>query len=448
MSLQSLKENVKKLGRLAKEISYFNEYLSKRLSNIPERREHEEDMLKKTIDSLTSQLEMINSSIPDIVNNISISQKLPSAPREAGKTFKSRGDSEERAKNLVKIEYAGERAERAEAVTLRREDKEKFIRELNISSELIKKLRKRVEKKPAGGGWTLHKPNFYGRTANFFFRKISRRLIEKGRFHKLNSRLRKSNSSFIVNTYVSILFFTQALVFLLSIIGVIMLISSGILSSDALGIVKGAGIIIGLQILSWAIIYLSPSMEVSSTAHKINQELPFVTVHMSAIAGSGIEPSRIFSIIVANNDYPNTRKELIKVINQINYYGYDLVNALRNVAKTTSSEKLAELFKGLAVTISSGGSLEQFLSKRAETLILDYRLEREKYSKIAENFMNIYIALVIAAPMIFLLLLILIGISGTGLNYTVAQISVMMISAVSLINIIFLFLLRMKQPTY
>ena len=442
MSMQSLRDNIKKLRNLSKEASYFNDYLTQKLSSIPERREYEKDLLNKTIDSLINQVEIINFSIPEIVNNISPSPKLPqkteklSAPAESGT----------KAKNLVKIEY--ELKESPETVTLRREDKERFIRELNISSDLIKKLKKRAGKKPVGGGWTLHKPNFYGRISNFFFRSLSRKLIDRGHFHKLNSRLRKSNSSFIVNTYVSILFFTQVLVFLLSIIGVIVLISSGIFSSDNLGVIEGIGIIAGLQLLVWAIIYLSPSMEVSSTARKINQELPFVTVHMAAIAGSGIEPSRIFSIIASNNDYPNTRKELIKVINQINYYGYDLVNALRNVAKTTSSEKLAELFKGLAVTISSGGSLEQFLSKRAETLILDYRLEREKYSKIAENFMNIYIALVIAAPMIFLLLLILIGISGTGLNYTPAQLSVMMISAVSLINIIFLFLLRMKQPVY
>jgi len=84
---------------------------------------------------------------------------------------------------------------------------------------------------------------------------------------------------------------------------------------------------------------------------------------MSAITGAGIEPTEIFRIIGLSKEYPFLRKEIRKVLNQINLYGYDLTTALNNAAKTAPSEKLAELFSGLSTTITSGANLSEFLRK-------------------------------------------------------------------------------------
>ena len=137
-----------------------------------------------------------------------------------------------------------------------------------------------------------------------------------------------------------------------------------------------------------------------------------------------------------------------KVINQVNVYGYDLVNALKNAARATSSTKIAELFNGLATTISSGGSLTSFLEKRTETLLFDYRLERERSTKMAETFMDIYISVVIAAPMIMMLLLVLMSVSQISLGLSLEALTVLIISIVALINLIFIAVLHIKQPVY
>jgi hypothetical protein len=79
---------------------------------------------------------------------------------------------------------------------------------------------------------------------------------------------------------------------------------------------------------------------------------------------------------------------------------------------------------------------------------LKYRLDREKYSKTAETLMDIYISVVIAAPMILMLLLIMISVANLGLDLNQFQIVVLMISAISIINIAFLVFLRIKQPPY
>ena len=104
------------------------------------------------------------------------------------------------------------------------------------------------------------------------------------------------------------------------------------------------------------------------------------------------------------------------------------------------------MFGGLSTTIHSGGGLKEFFEKRGETLLIGYRLEREKYTRIAETFMDIYISVVIAAPMILMLLLILISISQMDFGLTQNQLSILIISIISVINIIFIGFLHIKQP--
>ena len=143
----------------------------------------------------------------------------------------------------------------------------------------------------------------------------------------------------------------------------------------------------------------------------------------------------------------NLEKEFNKLLNKINIYGYDLVSVLRNVAFNSPSAKLAELFNGMATTITSGGDLANFFEKRAESLLFDHRLEREKYTKTAETFMDIYISVVVAAPMILMLLLMMMQISGLGVSLSPTALSLIMVLGVTVINIFFLTFLHLKQPS-
>jgi flagellar protein FlaJ len=205
-------------------------------------------------------------------------------------------------------------------------------------------------------------------------------------------------------------------------------------------------VIIALPLITFIGVYFYPAAEKNYMENKINQEIPFATIHMSAISQSMIEPSKIFSIIISTGEYPFLQREFTKIINQVNVYGYDLVTALRNVAFYNPSQKLSDLLNGLATTINSGGRLPEFFDKRAQSLLFDYRVEREKYTKTSETFMDIYISLVIAAPMILMLLLIMMRISGLGVPISTSMITLLMIFGVATINALFLIFLQLKQP--
>jgi len=120
-------------------------------------------------------------------------------------------------------------------------------------------------------------------------------------------------------------------------------------------------------------------------------------------------------------------------------------SALQNCSRNTSSKKLGELYNGLATNINSGGDLPSFFDKRSETLLFEHQIVIQKAGKAAETFMDVYISVVIAAPMILMILLMMMKLSGIGLSMSVGMITLIMISIVAGVNVVFLMFLHMKK---
>lgn len=410
--------------------------------------EYEDSTIKDLVDSLARKLKTINASIPSLVKEISLAKEL--RPQNVVGTQSNKNERVEKVINLP----AGSHGD---SVSLNKTNKEIFLKELRLNENLIRKLKKRKslfsKKEPE-----FRKVSGYGKIANRYFLKMSQKMIEKGSFRNLRLDLRRSNIGVLTSTYISIMFLTTVFAFFIGLILVLFLMFIefsfvfpyiGLYDGSLLGrIFKIGWIIFALPALTWAMLYFYPGAEQKSQGKRIEQELPFVVVHMGSIAGSGIAPSEIFKIIALSNDYKYVGKEIKKILNQTNVYGYDLTTALRNVARATPSNKLAELLNGIGVTINSGGNIKTFFEKRAESLLLEYRIEREKFTKNAETFMDIYISVVISTPMILLLLLIMISVSGISVGLSVPAMSIAIIGIVVAINVIFLGILQMRQPVY
>jgi archaellum biogenesis protein FlaJ (TadC family) len=114
----------------------------------------------------------------------------------------------------------------------------------------------------------------------------------------LSENIKKANMNILTETYVATIFFSTILSFVASffIVGMLLFLSFSILSVFWLPI--------AIPVLTFVIIYYYPNAEKSSLAKNIDQELPFAVIHMSSIAGSGIEPSKIFQIIGLSKEYP------------------------------------------------------------------------------------------------------------------------------------------------
>jgi len=317
---------------------------------------------------------------------------------------------------------------------------------------VLKRFREEGEKTL---GKRIEKQKKYTGLSSRIFSDISRKLSNDAAFKSLKDDLIKTNLEFTMHGYISVILLTTLISAIISFVIFLVVLFIKVESFPAISLVsenigsrfiKIFWIIFVVPLATFMFMYLYPSIEKKSLEGKINQELPFATIHMSAISGSMIEPSKIFGIIISTKEYPNLEREFTKLINLVNIYGYDLVTATRIIAEKSPSRKLGDLLNSLATTITSGGDLPNFFDKRAQSLLFEYKLEREKHIKMSETFMDIYISVVIATPMILMLLLMIMKISGLGISVSSTMISIMMVLGVSAINAVFVVFLHLKQP--
>ncbi len=300
------------------------------------------------------------------------------------------------------------------------------------------------------------KPRNYVEFANRFFFRFSEGFVKKYKFAELKKDLIKANMQFVPESYLSLLILTVLILFMVGVVISATLVFfefsflSPVISLTKEPLILRAGkfgwLALAIPALAGLIIYSYPSMERKAAGKKIDQELPFATIHMSAIAESMLNPKGIFEILIKTEEYDSLKKEFTKLLNEINVHGMNLVNALRNRASKSPSSNLTDLFNGLATTINSGGELKEFFEKRSQTLLFEHKIEREKSAKVAETFMDIYISIVIAAPMILMLLLMIMNVSGIGIGLTPSMISLLMVLGVGMINVIFLVFIHLRQP--
>ena len=452
MNIESIRDNIKQMNEISRELYVFLSQIEVirqlEIKNKAPINSEEKKLLSEAVVSLTNQLRILNNSIPQLVEGIGFFKKLKPEEKNLLNNQKEK---------LVQIEYKADEVKDKISLTISDKEKKEFLENLSKSNLTIFKLKKKYATEKPQLEFT--KPSLYAKISNHFFRETSNNLVAKKYFDTLNVDLRKMNSQFVVSTYVSMMLFTVLMSFLFSILVYITLLmfeptldfpflKELPVGDTVLGrLFKFFWVMIIIPILTGGFMYLYPGSEAKNLGKKIDQELPFVAIHMSAIATSGIEPMSIFKIILRSDEYKYTNIEFRKLINLINFHGKDFVGALRETARTCPSEKLKHLLDGLATSITSGGNLHEYLDKHSETLLFDYKLEREKYTKTSETFMDIYISVVIAAPMIFLMLFVIMASTGATVGgLSIDLLSMLIILGIVFINILFLFFLKVKQP--
>ena len=457
MTFNSLKQNIIGMKEIIREMYVFTNQLEiiKNLEKDEQTiiNKQEKRLLYKIIASLRAQLKILNNSLPNLVKNIGFFEKLSI---EKTKKIKKKVIVKEPEK-VIQIKYKSSKTKKRISLTVNEKDRKSFLENLSKSNLSVNELKKKY----SIGGPTKQfgKTRVFAVISNRIFRKFSNKLLLSGKLQPLNKDLRKMSSPFLVGTYISMIFFAMLISFVISLIILVILLFYKISlifpflipSEDfiLLRFVKFFWIVFIIPLITGIIMYIYPKSESKDIGSKIDQELPFVTIHMSAIATSGVQPIKIFKIIIKSEEYKYTKREFKKILNLINFQGYSLVYALKKISKSSPSSKLKALLDGLATTITSGGNIHNFLDKHSETLLFDYKLEREKYTKTSETFMDIYISIVIAAPMILLMLFVIMGSTGMYfMGLTTDIMGILIILAIVGLNIGFLIFLKLKQPIF
>ena len=217
-------------------------------------------------------------------------------------------------------------------------------------------------------------------------------------FEGLRKQLSKANVEITLPEYVSMMVFSTLLAFF----GSFMLLGGFFtLTMGIGGLMLGFIISIVVTILTAAGFYLYPSIMMKSRASKIRDTLPFATMYLSTLSGTGTSLPDIFKNLGEVDEYGEVSKEAEKISRDIETFGMDVSEALKRAANRTPSKDFEELMWGINHVITTGGSLKQFLQERSDKLMDDYQRRIEQFSETLSLLVEMYITVIIVGSIIF-----------------------------------------------
>lgn len=235
--------------------------------------------------------------------------------------------------------------------------------------------------------------------ANFCYDQIGSYSLELvDYFEDLRPQLSRADIPSSLPEYISMMIFSAGAVFLFSIflLGSILSITMGIS-----GFILGVTLSLVLPALTFLGLYLLPSLLIKQRASKIRDSLPFATMYMSTLAGTGTSTSELFRNLSEAEQYGEISKEAEKIHSDIETFGMDISEALQRAAERTPSDDFKDLMWGINHALTSGGSLRGFLQERSETLMNDYERRIESFSDQLSLLVEMYITLVIVGSIVF-----------------------------------------------
>jgi flagellar protein FlaJ len=189
---------------------------------------------------------------------------------------------------------------------------------------------------------------------------------------------------------------------------------------------------------------INPYLKVGSKIGEIRNNLPLAILSMSSVAESGAPPEAMFHTSSVKSETPFISREFDK-INRYLDLGLSLPEALDQLCETTPSIDLQKFLMELKSNIEAGGSLSEFMKKKADHAQFTYKLMLDNLNKKAETFGDIYSAIVIAGPLFLfssIMLLGMIGGGGLGGLSIEALLIIGVFGLVPLINIFFIIILQ------
>ncbi len=294
-----------------------------------------------------------------------------------------------------------------------------------------------------------YKVSFFGTLANLTIRKASFYLIDTFPefFRYLYNSLRLANIKILSNTYVNIMVLVSILAMIVS-FPFLALFFAMLGNPFAFIMIKSALIAIIMGAITFFGFYYYPYGKSAQRAKNMKTNLPFAINHMAAVASSGVPPVKMFKLIAQSREYGEISSEVEKIVEYVELFGYDLLTALKSVAATTPSDAFKEYVEGVLSNIESGSELKVYMNEKSKEALLEYELERQKYSETISTYSDIYTGILIAAPLFFVAALSLVSILGGVVGGI--PIDTLIVAGtyviVPLLNVAFLIFLQFTQP--
>ena len=191
-----------------------------------------------------------------------------------------------------------------------------------------------------------------------------------------------------------------------------------------------------------------PSLLKKNRAAGINLLLHNAVAYIYAMRRGGAEMMEIFRSVAGEAQvYGEVAHEFRRVVRDTDYFGYDMLAALRHLQETTPSEKLRDFLQDLVSVVESGGDVTGFLEARVRMYQEEARFEQKGFLNTLQLAAESYVTLFVAGPLFIIIVMVVMGLmSSTPVTY-LSVIIYLLIPAGSLFFILFIDAVSIRTET-
>ncbi len=197
--------------------------------------------------------------------------------------------------------------------------------------------------------------------------------------------------------------------------------------------------------LGYALLLRLPGIEKNNRSIKINLTLHNAVAYMYAMRRGGAQLMPIFRSLADRADiYGEVALEFRQIVRDADFFGYDVVTALRHLTETTPSEKLKEFIEDLLSVIESGGDMAEFLSMRVRLYQEEARFEQKQFLNVLSIVAESYVTLFVAGPLFLIIIMVVMGMMGGSAVLQLALVTYAIMPIGSIIFILMIDLISVK----
>ena len=191
--------------------------------------------------------------------------------------------------------------------------------------------------------------------------------------------------------------------------------------------------------VAYAAMLRFPGIEKRNRSIRINLTLHNAVAYMYAMRRGGAQLMTIFHSLSDHSDiYGEVALEFRQIIRDADFFGYDMISALHHLIETTPSEKLKNFLEDLLSVIESGGDMSEFLSMRVRLYQEEARFEQKQFLNFLSIVAETYVTLFVAGPLFLIIIMVIMGMIGSG---AVLQLSLITYAFIPIGSVIFILLL-------
>jgi flagellar protein FlaJ len=201
-------------------------------------------------------------------------------------------------------------------------------------------------------------------------------------------------------------------------------------------------------LLVYFIVMKYPGMRKNNRATKINLTLHNAVAYMFAMRKGGGQLLVIFRSISENAPvYGEVALEFRQVIRDADFFGMDVVTALRHLMETTPSQKMKQFLEDMISIIETGGDLTTFLAGRVRLYQEEARFEQKEFLQFLSLISETYVTLFVAGPLFLIIIMVVMGMMGGAAIIQMTLVIYLLLPIGSLIFIILIDMISIKSES-